>query len=129
MIRKVIIGLATELVRLDDVRRALAERGDAWVRSAYTAGEIATCMPRTDPAPGLAARLAAKTAALSALPGADASALGEVEVVSLPSGRPTLALHGSALEASRALGVATIHVSLTHAEGSALAVVVMEGAA
>jgi holo-[acyl-carrier protein] synthase len=128
MIGGVILGLATELVRLDDVRRSLAERGEEWVRSAYTEGERATCMSRSDPAPGLAARLAAKTAALATLSGSG-GALTDVEVLSEASGRPTLALRGPVREAADRLGVRSIHVSLTHAEGSALAVVVLEGAA
>ena len=42
-------------------------------------------------------------------------------------GAPTVALSGRAAEAARRLGVARLHLSITHDGGTAAAVVVAEG--
>ena len=50
----------------------------------------------------------------------------DLEVTNLPSGRPTLTLHGVAREVADRMGVRTIHVSLTHTSEQALAWVLLE---
>jgi holo-[acyl-carrier protein] synthase len=122
----VVVGLAIELVRLDDIRRDLAERGVAWRDSVFTDGEREAVLARVDAAPGLAARLAAKSAALSALGRPDGAQLADVEVVREASGAPRLALHGIAREAADRLGARTAHVTLSHSNAHALAVVLLE---
>ena len=51
----------------------------------------------------------------------------DAEVVSESSGRPFLEMRGSVLDRARELGVASVHVSLSHDAGIASAVVVLEG--
>jgi len=51
----------------------------------------------------------------------------EVEVTRNELGRPDLALTGDAAAAAREMGVASIHLSLTHVASLAAAVVVLEG--
>ena len=121
-----VIGLGLELLRLDGVRRSLAERGTAWIEATWTEDERATCYSRVDPAPGLAARLAAKIAALSAL-GEPAGDHLEIEIVRQPSGKPDLVLRGRARDAADRLGVSAVHVTLTHAETHVVAFVLLEG--
>ncbi len=73
----------------------------------------------------LAARFAAKEATWKALGvGLGATALHDVEVVSLPSGEPTLVLSGRAAQLAERRGLSTLAVSLTHTERAASAVVV-----
>ena len=50
----------------------------------------------------------------------------DVEVVSLPSGAPTLRLTGRAAEAAAARGAVRIHLTMTHADDTAGAVVILE---
>ncbi len=95
----------------------------------FTAGEVAYAMERADPFRHLAARIAAKEAAFKALSGSDrARGIGwrEMEVVPATDGQPQLALHGSALDRARELGLARCWLTLTHAELVAGAVVVLE---
>jgi len=122
----VIVGLATELIAVDVLRADLARFGEDWRASRWTAAELATCLRRVDPAPGLAARLAAKRAARRALGLAGDEGLLEVEVVREPSGKPRLELAGPAAAAAARLGVTRQHVSLTHLDERALAVVLLE---
>ena len=122
----VVVGLAIELVRLDDLRRDLADGGVAWRDAVFTRGEQRDCEGRADEAPGLAARLAAKTAALQALRSPSGASLADVEIEREASGRPRLVLHGRARNAADDLGATNLHVSLTHSLAHALAVVLVE---
>mgnify|MGYP000880831470 CR=1 FL=1 len=74
----------------------------------------------------LAARFAAKEALAKALGAPGGLAWHDAEVVSEDSGRPRLAVRGTVLQACADLGVASLHVSLSHDAGIASAVVVLE---
>jgi holo-[acyl-carrier protein] synthase len=50
----------------------------------------------------------------------------DFEVVNLPSGRPTLVLHGRAAELAEKLRVRNIALSITHTAVQALAMVTLE---
>jgi holo-[acyl-carrier protein] synthase len=81
-----------------------------------------------DPAPRLAARLAAKEAAVKALGvGLFTVRFSDLQVGRQPSGAPTLEVTGRALEVARARGVGRFLVSLTHTKEAAEAVVVALG--
>jgi holo-[acyl-carrier protein] synthase len=81
-----------------------------------------------DPAPRLAARLAAKEAAVKAL-GVSLFAVrfSDLRVGRRTSGAPTLEVTGRALEVARERGVAGFLISLTHTKETAEAVVVALG--
>lgn len=117
-----------DLVHVPRLRAAL-ERHAAFEARVFTAKERAYCRTHPDPVPHLAARFAAKEAALKALGlgitglGVDAALLG-VEVVRA-GGPPTLCLSGRAARAARRLGVVESTLSLSHDGDTALASVVM----
>lgn len=120
------IGLGIDAVDVDRFR-SLLDRRPLVRRRLFTAGELAALEGRTDPVPGLAARFAAKEAAMKAL----STGLGgidfvDVEVLSAPGGAPRLSVSGRAAARALALGVAGWHVSLTHTGSLAAAVVVAE---
>lgn len=124
-----IVGLGLDLVEIARVERMLARHGEHLLRRLFTDAEAAYARRRQQPARHLAARLAAKEAAFKALAGdALARRIGwrDLEVVPAFDGRPLLRLHGPAAERARALGVGRMHVTLTHSEGMAAAVVVLE---
>ena len=81
-----------------------------------------------EPAARAALAFAAKEAVLKVLrvDGADGMLFPEIELVA--GGRwPAVRLHGRAQAAARTRGIGIIHVSLSTAEGTALAVAVAEG--
>lgn len=124
-----IVGVGLDLVDIARIRRLLDERGERALAKLFTAGEAAYAAQRPEPARHLAARFAAKEAAYKALAGtAAARGIGwqDVEVVVEWDGRPTLRLHGRAAARAAELGVTRAHLSLTHAEATAAAVVVLE---
>ncbi|WP_244929885.1 holo-ACP synthase [Nocardioides sp. W7] len=81
----------------------------------------------TRPLASLAARFAAKEALAKALGAPVGMSWHDAEVLNESSGRPLLEMRGSVLARAEALGVGSVHVSLSHDAGIASAVVVLEG--
>ncbi|MGI8778221.1 MAG: holo-ACP synthase [Acidimicrobiales bacterium] len=118
------IGIGIDAVEIDRFRVALARRPRLAGRL-FTDAERAYGARSADPAPRLAARWAAKEAVMKALGvGLGAFAFCDVEVVSAPSGAPSLALRGGAAALAEARGVTAWRLSLTHTNTLAGAVAV-----
>jgi len=117
------IGIGIDAVEIDRFRRVLA-RTPGVARRLFTEGERAYGARFKDPAPRLAARFAAKEAAMKAM-GVGLGAFGfhDVEVVREPSGAPSLALTGGAAALAAELGVSGFRLSITHTDRTAEAVV------
>ena len=126
-----VIGIGIDLVEVARIARMIEEKGDRALRRLFTAGEIEYAARRPHAAQHFAARFAAKEAAYKALSGDDevARAVGwrDVEVVPTADGRPTLAFHGPAARRAAEMGVTRALVTLTHTDGMAGAMVVLEG--
>ncbi|MBM3876028.1 MAG: holo-[acyl-carrier-protein] synthase [Verrucomicrobia bacterium] len=123
-----ILGTGIDLIEVERIRASFAKFGDRFLRRILRAGEIEYCLTHKDPAPHLAARFAAKEAISKAFGTGIGAQLGwqDMEIARHPSGEPFVVLHegGAALLASR--GATRIHVSLSHTEGHAAAVAVLE---
>jgi holo-[acyl-carrier protein] synthase len=121
-------GLGTELVEIERFRRALERRASLPARL-FTDGEQAYAYAHHDPVQRLAVRFGAKEAVMKALgAGLGAFAFRDVEVVrDDDSGAPALALHGAAAALAEARGVRAWHLSLTHTDTTAMAVVLAIG--
>lgn len=103
-------------------RRLVARRGQTFIRRAFTPDEVEVCGDRID---RLAARFAAKEAVAKALgTGIGPIRLRDVEVRSADDHRPMLTLHGKAAERAEKLGLTGWSLSLTHANGTAIALVI-----
>jgi holo-[acyl-carrier protein] synthase len=112
--------------RVGEMRRSHG----AFLDDVFSDEERAYCLAQADPDAYLAARFAAKEACLKALGlGLAASggqaALGAVEVVRRPSGRPELALSGWVAAQARRLRVGQSTVSLSHTGDVAIASVIL----
>lgn len=107
--------------------RTRFEGREALLADVFTAAELAYARSRHSPWPHLAARFAAKEAALKALRSGLAGAMRwcEVEVTRDAAGAPGLVFHGAVAAAARREGVPTASVSLTHTVDQAMAVVVL----
>jgi holo-[acyl-carrier protein] synthase len=116
-------GVGIDLIEIERLERALARRPSLLERL-FREHEIEACATRARPGRHLAARFAAKEAALKAL-GIGGLRMREVEVVDGNDRPPRLVLHESvALEAEHQ-GV-ELTVSLSHSRELATAVVVAE---
>jgi holo-[acyl-carrier protein] synthase len=120
-----ILGLGTDLVAIARVEALLARHGDRFLGRVFTAAERAECLGRARPAVHLAARWAAKEAAMKAI--GTGWSLGvrwqELEVRSPGDVPPRLTLTGAAQSRAAALGIRQTLVSLSHDAEYALATV------
>lgn len=125
-----ILGTGFDLAALPRMEALLAKHGERFLARILTEPEKDAL-----PAEGsrrtayVAGRWAAKEAAVKALGTGFSAGIGfhDVEIATLPGGRPELRLYGRAREAAENLGVKTLHVSLSHERDIAGAVVILEG--
>jgi holo-[acyl-carrier protein] synthase len=127
-----ILGIGSDLCDIRRIERSLDRFGDRFINRIFTAGERARSDRRAARAPSYARRFAAKEACSKALgTGLRAGVFWrDMEVVNLPSGRPTMRLTGGALARLREMTPAgceaVVHVSLTDDPPLAQAFVVIE---
>lgn len=117
------IAMGIDTVDITRFRRLLARRPQALERM-FTDAERSFLSGRIDPVPGLAARFAAKEATMKALgTGIGGVRFADVEVFGGGSQAPRLEISGLAASRAEALGIRSWHVSLTHTDSVATAVV------
>ena len=127
-----ILGIGSDLCDIRRIERTLARHGERFTRRVFTDGERARCDRRAARAPGYARRFAAKEACAKALGTGLSGGVfwRDMEVVSLPSGQPTLRLGGGAAARLCAMlpagHAAHLHVSLTDDPPLAQAFVIIE---
>lgn len=121
-----IVGVGIDAVEIDRFRELLARRSTMRERL-FSPDELAAITERNDDAPSLAARFAAKEATMKSLGlGLGAFGFHECEILRLESGAPRLRTSGRLVELEREHGVTSWHVSLTHTDSQASAVVIAE---
>jgi holo-[acyl-carrier protein] synthase len=124
-----IVGSGVDLCEVDRIEKALASPHGARLRErVFTPREIAYAESKANKGERYAARFAAKEAGMKALGTGWRGGLSwqDLEVANLPSGRPTLRLHGKAAEIAEGLGVRNISLSITHTAQQAMAIVIFE---
>ena len=119
-----VVGIGTDIVDVDRFRTVLRRRPSV-AKRLFTASERTYAQRAVDPAARLAARFAAKEAALKALGyGLGGMRMVDIEVVRADDGRPELILHGDARSRAATHGVGRWLVSLSHTDHLAQATVV-----
>lgn len=127
-----IIGLGSDLIDIRRVEATLERFGNRFLERVFTDIERAKSDRRRQRAASYAKRFAAKEACSKALGTGirQGTAWRDMGVVNLPSGRPTMALTGKALETLRRLTPpghdAVIHLTITDDHPLAQAFVVIE---
>ena len=124
-----IVGTGVDLAEVSRIRASVERYGARFVQRVFTANEIAYVERKANKYERFAARFAAKEAGMKALGTGWSRGVTwkDFEVANLPSGRPTLVLHGVAAGIATELGVKTVQLSLTHTSELALAWVLLEG--
>jgi holo-[acyl-carrier protein] synthase len=116
-------GIGIDAVDIEKFRRAL-ERTPALRRRVFTNEELDALADRDDAIPGLAARFAAREAAMKVLGvGIGAFDMHDVSIRRLAGGRPHLVVTGRAATLATDREISAWHVSLTHTDTVAMAVV------
>ena len=124
-----ILGTGVDLAEVARIREAIGRHGDRFVRRIYTVAEIAYVESKANRFERYAGRFAAKEAGMKAIGTGWKRGVRwqDFEVSNLPSGRPTLRLHGEAARVAEKMGVKTISLSITHTAELGMAHVILEG--
>ncbi|MBX3133939.1 MAG: holo-ACP synthase [Gemmatimonadaceae bacterium] len=124
-----IVGIGFDIVAIARVEGMLARKEQRALNRLFTTHEQEYSLSRPRPAMHLAARLAAKEAVFKALTGSDdAKLIGwkEAEVQRGSEGPPVLKFTGRAAARAAELGVQRVHLTLSHTDDTAGAVVILE---
>ena len=123
-----IVGIGTDLCEVNRIQESMERFGERFLSRVYTDAERAYVERKKNRYERYAARFAAKEAGMKAIGTGWSNGVRwqDFEVANLPSGRPTLRLHGRAAEWAARLGAQHVLLSLTHTQGMALAVVILE---
>jgi holo-[acyl-carrier protein] synthase len=123
-----IIGLGIDATDIPRIEQTLTRYGDRFIQRIFTAGEIAYCQRRRNPAPHFAGRFAAKEAAMKALgTGHSRGVLWRDIEVFRAGGPPQLRFHGGAARRYEAMQAKASLLTITHSDSLALAQVILLG--
>jgi holo-[acyl-carrier protein] synthase len=123
-----IVGLGVDISEVDRIQAAMNRHGDRFLRRVFTPAEIAYCNRHRGRAERFAGRFAAKEAAMKALGTGWSRGVRwvDIEVIRLPTGQPTVCLHGTARSIADRLGMRRASLSITHSGNTAFAEVIFE---
>lgn len=123
-----IVGTGVDLAEVGRIRSSMERFGDRFRNRVFTAAEIAYVERKANKYERYAGRFAAKEAGMKAIGTGWKHGVRwqDFEVVNLPSGRPTLRLHGVAADVAKQLGVTAIQLSITHTSELGMAHVILE---
>ncbi|NLN63400.1 MAG: holo-ACP synthase [Myxococcales bacterium] len=122
-----ILGVGVDICPVQRIEDIVARQGDAFVDKVFTETERRYATGRAQ-GERLAARWAAKEAAIKALGAPTGMKWHDIWVQNRPDGAPELQLAGAAAARFAQLGAVRTWLTLSHAGGMAVAVVIIEGA-
>ena len=124
-----ILGTGVDLAEVRRIREAIERYGERFIHRIYTAGERAYVERKANKFERYVGRFAAKEAGMKAIGTGWKRGVTwqDFEVANLPSGRPTLRLHGEAAKIAEKMGVKSISLSITHTAELGMAHVILEG--
>jgi holo-[acyl-carrier protein] synthase len=124
----VILGTGIDIIEVERIRDSHARFGERFIKRILRPGEIAYCLSHKLPAPHIAARFAAKEAISKAF----GTGIGQhlhwhdMEIQRKDSGEPFVVLHDRGITLLGARGGRLVHISLSHTQGYAAAVAILE---
>lgn len=123
----VIVGIGVDLVDIARFERAVS-RTPRLLDRLFAESEQSSS-GRVLPLRSLAARFAAKEALIKALGDSAGVQWHDISIVSNELRNPSFVLHNRVADIAAERGITTIHLSMTHDAGLAIAYVIAEGAA
>lgn len=123
-----IYGIGIDLVENERIEKMIQKWGDKFLSRVFSDREIAYCERHAQASVHYGARFAVKESFLKAI----GTGLGrgvrlvEIEVVNQASGKPEILLSGGAREYFVKAGIEKIHLSITHTNKYASAMVLLE---
>ncbi len=111
----ILIGVGVDLVSIERIKKVYDKHPRRFLRRILTVSEEDSFKEKGSTMAALAARYAAKEAALKAIGcGIGPAAMNEVEIVTSPGKQPQVQLHGTAARLADEKGITNIAISLSH---------------
>jgi len=126
-----VFGIGVDIIEIERIQKQIAEHEDRFVGMVFTSGEISYCL-RMKSAKGqarcFAGRFAVKEAALKALGIGLRNGMQwkDIEVMNDALGKPALVFHHHARKSLENHRITSSHVTLSHNQNTAVAVVILE---
>ena len=123
-----IVGTGVDLAEVPRIRASIERFGSRFIDRIFTPAEIAYVESKANRYERYAARFAAKEAGMKAIGTGWKRGVTwrDFEVANLPSGKPTLKLHGVAARVAERLRVRNVSLSITHTAELGMAHVILE---
>ena len=123
-----ILGTGVDLAEVPRIRASIERFGSRFIDRIFTPAEIAYVESKANRYQRYAARFAAKEAGMKAIGTGWRHGVTwrDFEVANLPSGKPTLKLHGVAARVAERLRVRSVSLSITHTAELGMAHVILE---
>ena len=123
-----IIGTGIDITDIARLKRAIDRNGDRFLKRVFTERELSFCRKRKEFHQHIAARFAAKEAAMKALSTGWNSDIRwkDIEVMTNKAGAPSLLFSGKAERLFKKMGGTKAHLSLSHLKDLAAASVILE---
>ena len=122
-----IIGLGMDLVELSRIESSISKYGTRFLERVLSENEMEN-LPEKQKLTFTGGRFAAKEACVKALGTGFTNGISfqDITVINNQAGAPVLTLEGKAREVADALGILHIHITITHTDKTAAAVVILE---
>ncbi len=124
-----ILGVGVDIVDIGRVEKILALYGERFIGRVFTECESEyACRSVVKRSERFAGRFAVKEAVMKVLGTGKSEGIlwKQIETVPGKRGKPELSLHGQARERAVNMGIASLHVSISHDGGKAIAFVIAE---
>jgi len=117
-----VTSIGIDIVEIERIESAIKRGGERFLSRIYTETELRTCQNRPS---SLASRFAGKEAVMKVLGiGGIDIAWREIEILTGDDGRPSVKLHGQALNKAAELNLKEVSVSLSDSKEFAIAVAI-----
>src|SRR5207247_6747699 len=125
---RMILGIGIDIIEVARIKASHEKFGERFANRILLPDEIAYCLSHKNPAPFLAARVAAKEAISKAFGTGIGAQLGwqDMEIGRKETGEPFVILHGAGQKLLAMRGGRAVLVSLSHTQAHASAVAILE---
>ncbi len=123
-----VCGIGVDIVRISRFESVLRRWAKRFQERVFTEEEVASSLKKSHSAASLAARFAAKEAFMKSLGTGWRGGVRwrDIEVITDPTGRPGICLHGKVKDLFENRGLRHSHLSLSHEGDYSVAMVVLE---
>lgn len=122
-----VVGVGIDQIEVSRIRESLQHHGETFLRKVFTEKESGFCLQRSDPAPCLAARFAAKEAVSKALGTGICGEFGwlDSEIQHQETGQPIVIFSERTYPLLQKREASSVLVSLSHLKEVASAIVIL----